>query len=287
MADPKKIVPENTPGNLFVDLTCIDCDVCRKLAPSIFGEGPEHSFVKTQPRNEEEELDAGRALICCPVGSIGQKEKRSLTKAHDSFPLTINDDVYLLGYHSKKSFAAESYLARLGTHLVMIDSPRFYRPLAEKIQTLGKVDYILLTHRDDVSDYEQWRKALGAQVLIHADDSDVVKNPDIVIKGEEEVEITKDLKIIPTPGHTKGHLCFLLQDKYLFTGDHLYYSRTMGDFYATKDYCWYDWEKQRDSIEKLKVYQNVTWIFPGHGQYRAINPGELPQITKRVLKNYF
>ncbi len=30
MADPKKRVLENVPGDFFVDSTCIDCDACRK-----------------------------------------------------------------------------------------------------------------------------------------------------------------------------------------------------------------------------------------------------------------
>ena len=32
MANPKKRVPENVPGDFFVDSTCIDCDACRQIA---------------------------------------------------------------------------------------------------------------------------------------------------------------------------------------------------------------------------------------------------------------
>ena len=46
MANPKKRVPENTPGDFFVDSTCIDCDTCRQIAPQVFGEAPGTSFVK-------------------------------------------------------------------------------------------------------------------------------------------------------------------------------------------------------------------------------------------------
>ena len=34
MANPKKRVPENVPGDFFVDSTCIDCDACRQIAPA-------------------------------------------------------------------------------------------------------------------------------------------------------------------------------------------------------------------------------------------------------------
>jgi ferredoxin len=42
-------VPENVPGDFFVDSTCIDCDACRQIAPAVFGEAAETSFVKAQP----------------------------------------------------------------------------------------------------------------------------------------------------------------------------------------------------------------------------------------------
>jgi hypothetical protein len=32
MANFNKCVPENVPGEFFVDSTCIDCDTCRQLA---------------------------------------------------------------------------------------------------------------------------------------------------------------------------------------------------------------------------------------------------------------
>ena len=49
MANLKKRVPENVPGDFFVDSTCIDCDACRQIASSVFGEAAETSFVKAQP----------------------------------------------------------------------------------------------------------------------------------------------------------------------------------------------------------------------------------------------
>lgn len=45
MANPRKRVPENVPGDFYVDSTCIDCDACRQIAPSVFGEADDTSFV--------------------------------------------------------------------------------------------------------------------------------------------------------------------------------------------------------------------------------------------------
>ena len=33
MAEVKDILPDNTPGEFYVDRECIDCDVCRDEAP--------------------------------------------------------------------------------------------------------------------------------------------------------------------------------------------------------------------------------------------------------------
>jgi len=36
MANLEKRLPENAPGDFFVDSTCIDCDACRQIAPAVF-----------------------------------------------------------------------------------------------------------------------------------------------------------------------------------------------------------------------------------------------------------
>src|SRR4051794_39828456 len=73
MADLKKSVPENVPGDFFVDTTCIDCDTCRQLAPAVFAEGPGHAFVHGQPATPADRRQALQALVCCPTGSIGAR----------------------------------------------------------------------------------------------------------------------------------------------------------------------------------------------------------------------
>ena len=71
MANPRKRVPENVPGDFFVDSTCIDCDTCRQIAPAVFGEAADTSFVKAQPVSGDDRRQALQALLACPTGSIG------------------------------------------------------------------------------------------------------------------------------------------------------------------------------------------------------------------------
>src|SRR5256885_9688284 len=71
MADPRLRHPASVPGPWFVDTTCIDCDACRQIAPSVFAESDVgQSTVKRQPPSVEEERPAARALAACPTASI-------------------------------------------------------------------------------------------------------------------------------------------------------------------------------------------------------------------------
>ena len=89
MANPRKIVRENVPGDFFVDTTCIDCDTCRQLAPATFADRGEYSYVHTQPRDAREKRAALRALVACPTGSIGASDKSDVAKAVSDFPLEL------------------------------------------------------------------------------------------------------------------------------------------------------------------------------------------------------
>ncbi len=87
MANPRKRVPENVPGDFFVDSTCIDCDACRQIAPAVFGEAAETSFVKAQPGSATDRRQALQALLACPTGSIGCLGDDDVKAVMKDFPL--------------------------------------------------------------------------------------------------------------------------------------------------------------------------------------------------------
>lgn len=112
MANPTIAVPENVPGNFFVDATCIDCDTCRQLAPRVFREAAETAFVHRQPQSADERRQALRALVCCPTGSIGTRTADGARDVLDDFPLLLEGSVYYCGFNSRKSFGGNSYFLR-------------------------------------------------------------------------------------------------------------------------------------------------------------------------------
>lgn len=61
MATLQKRRAENSPGNFYVDSTCIDCDTCRWMAPEIYYRKNHQSAVYHQPGNKTEEIAAFQA----------------------------------------------------------------------------------------------------------------------------------------------------------------------------------------------------------------------------------
>jgi ferredoxin len=73
MADRNQKTPENVPGRFYVDNTCIDCDMCRELAPGTFTRQADagYSYVFKQPETPAEITQAEEARDSCPTGTIG------------------------------------------------------------------------------------------------------------------------------------------------------------------------------------------------------------------------
>lgn len=267
MAQAALRLPDNVPGDFFVDSSCIDCDACRVIAPSVFRDAGDQSAVYRQPHTREELIAAQRALISCPTASIGDVTRRSMSDALATLPERITDDVYRCGYTSESSFGAISYY--LGTPNILIDSPRFAAPLARNIEALGGVRRLLLTHQDDVADHEKFHQRFGCERVLHRGD---VRSRTAAVElqpaGRAAIELEPGVVMIPTPGHTKGHAVFLYRDTFLFTGDHLAWNTDRQQLYAFRSACWYSWSEQIESMERLLDYR-FEWVLPGHG--RPIN----------------
>ncbi len=73
MANPNEKNPGNAPGPFYVDSTCIDCDMCREIAPATFRRNDDlgMSIAHRQPVTPEEWKQACEALQNCPTGTIG------------------------------------------------------------------------------------------------------------------------------------------------------------------------------------------------------------------------
>jgi glyoxylase-like metal-dependent hydrolase (beta-lactamase superfamily II)/ferredoxin len=266
MALPELRLAENAAGDFYVDSTCIDCDLCRQIAPEIFVDIGDQSAVQHQPETPQQEFEALKALVTCPTSSIGTLSHRSAKPALAAYPDLIEENVYFCGFASESSYGASSYLIVRPEGNLLIDSPRFAGPLVKDVEGLGGVRLIFLTHRDDVADHQKWASHFGAERVMHRDDiGRSLDGIERVLAGPQAVRLDDDLLAIPTPGHTRGHTVLLYRNRFLFSGDHLWWSASYNSLHASESVCWYSWSHQTRSMELLLDYE-FEWVLPGHGR---------------------
>lgn len=283
MADRNKRLDSNVAGNFFVDATCINCDTCRQLAPTSFEEVGEFSAVSHQPNNEHETHQAYQALLACPVGSIGteQSDKNSFHAAMASFPLLLEDDVYYCGFNSEQSFGANSFFVGHEAGNWLIDSPRYIKHLVEAFERAGGLSYIFLTHEDDVADTDKYAKHFGAKRIIHRADSAAVPDAEWMVEGTDAVRLTDGFQAVPVPGHTAGSMALLYREKFLFTGDHLWWNPLTRSLGAPQRLVWRA-KVMVSSIEKLLAYR-FEWVLAGHGDRIKLAPDEMHAKLRELV----
>ena len=131
------------------------------------------------------------ALVACPTASIGTVEHHDAHIGIDAFPSLISENIYFCGFTAESSFGAWSYLivrpeSEGGN--VLIDSPRFATQLVKRIESMGGVRTMFLTHRDDIAEHERLAKHFGCQRVMHEDDGAPRLGIEQVLRGESSRE---------------------------------------------------------------------------------------------------
>ena len=201
--------------------------------------------------------------------------------------MLLEGGVYYCGFNSPKSFGGNSYFVARPEGNWLIDSPKYLPHLIERCEKLGGIAHIFLTHRDDVADAEKYAARFASRRIIHRKELSAQPSAELVIDGIKPVELAPGFVAIPTPGHTRGHMCLLLDNRYLFTGDHLWWSRTLHGLNAGRDVCWYSWEEQTQSMAALTQF-SFEWVLPGHGERVKLTAEEiqkqLRELTERMRR---
>ncbi len=268
MARRADSLPENAPGDLFVDRSCIDCDLCRQLAPDTFARDDRRgqSYVARQPSDSAARARALRALVTCPTASIGIEDRAGVREAARAFPEPVEAEVSFCGYASPDSYGASSWLVERAAGNVLVDSPRYASPLVRAIAARGGVRWMFLSHWDDAADHRAFRERFGCVRVLHRDDlGPDTRDVERVLEGAGPWRLDEDLLVIAVPGHTRGSCALLYRDTFLFSGDHLWASDDGRGLAAGRDVCWWSWEAQRRSVATLAEHR-FAWVLPGHGR---------------------
>ena len=127
-----------------------------------------------------------------------------------------------------------------------------------------KVKYILLTHThyDHVNSLGKLFELTNAKIIVHEEDAKDVENlglPYEKVKDGDEISIGKlKAKVIHTPGHTPGSVCYLVENK-LITGDTLFVEAV-----GRVDLPGSNISQMYESLQKLKELADDIEVFPGH-----------------------
>ena len=169
---------------------------------------------------------------------------------------------------------------------VLIDCSHFDSNIVKTLEDTGSVlKYILLTHAhfDHVMGVYEMVKKTGAKVVLHKDDELLLKDvnsftfmlgllsvnvPDVdkyIADGENIDFGTYKIKVIHTPGHTKGSVGYLV-DGNLFSGDTL--------FKASVGRTDLEGGSYSDLVQSIKTkfftLPDETHVYTGHGQATTI-----------------
>ncbi|MBI2672733.1 MBL fold metallo-hydrolase [Candidatus Woesearchaeota archaeon] len=144
--------------------------------------------------------------------------------------------------------------------------------------------YIVDTHGhfDHISDNSVFKSYTKAKLTINKWDEPMIKKPSliwglkIIIKPSSADFYIKEadtlivgglkLKVIETPGHTKGSICLYEEkDKVIFTGDTLFKGT-----YGRTDFPGGDIAKIKESLRRLARLPKNVKVYPGHGEKTTI-----------------
>lgn len=137
------------------------------------------------------------------------------------------------------------------------------------INTASKYDlgikFILITHShyDHIDGVKSLVSATDATVYVHKEDAGELKNRGVdkikTINENDEINIGKiKIKVMHTPGHSPGSVCYLLDNK-IITGDMLFVEAV-----GRVDLPGGDIEKMFNSLQELKKLDKNIEVYPGH-----------------------
>ncbi|MEG2051142.1 MAG: MBL fold metallo-hydrolase [Oscillospiraceae bacterium] len=158
-----------------------------------------------------------------------------------------------------------------------------------KSNDISSVDYILLTHGhfDHILGVSKLKKIYkDAKVAIHLLDADCLFDPnksmastseyaneiqepltaDIILNDNDEFNLGEiGIKVLHTPGHTKGSICLICED-IIISGDTLF-CKTVG----RTDFEGGSMQDMLQSLKKLGNLKGDYAVYPGHNRETTLN----------------
>lgn len=162
-------------------------------------------------------------------------------------------------------FGTNAYIieCRASRESVLIDAPGESDKIAEQLKD-SNPQYILITHNhfDHTGALKDLKSRLNIPMAAHPSDADRLPlSPDWLLNDGDVVSFWDiELKVMHTPGHTPGSLCFL-KGRYLISGDTIFPGGP-----GKTDSPAYFQQIIKSLKEKIFVLPDDILVFPGHGE---------------------
>lgn len=188
---------------------------------------------------------------------------------------------FIAGFLENNMYLVLDETSRKG---VLIDATECLPEIIEDAKGY-EIEYIFLTHGhfDHILGLNELKQALNAKAVINENDIIVSDNvneftrlfnmPDCVppkyelfVNDGDEINVgNMKFKVITTPGHTEGSVCYLIDDK-LFSGDTLFRESV-----GRTDLFGGNFTKIKDSVKNklFKLDEKMT-VYSGHGPTTTI-----------------
>jgi hydroxyacylglutathione hydrolase len=133
--------------------------------------------------------------------------------------------------------------------------------IKQRVRSLGcKVKAILVTHHhvDHSAGIEELSSGGDVEVFAHVSDMDRIPKASTSVRDGERFTVgSLAIQVLHVPGHTLGHVAYLIQDG-LFTGDTLFLGGCGRLFEGTAEQLYHSLHY------KIRVLPDTLRIFPGH-----------------------
>ncbi|MGC8464973.1 MAG: MBL fold metallo-hydrolase [Acidimicrobiales bacterium] len=167
---------------------------------------------------------------------------------------------------------------------ILIDAANEHERLLELCTTLG-VERVVETHGhwDHIGAVEQVRDR-GLDVAISDADAHLLPSYDSILHDDDRIEFGRQaLRVLHTPGHTAGSLCFeLIGHNLIFSGDTLFPGGPGATSFEGGDF-----PTIISSIETrlFRPFSPETMVLPGHGAWTTIG-SEAPHLDEWIDRGW-
>lgn len=181
-------------------------------------------------------------------------------------------------------------LAPLGTNCYIIKAengdaavidPASFGPALRRVmeeEGISELKYILLTHGhfDHITGADKFRQSFGGKIAIHRLDAPCLESSnesraamfgypfrafkeDIILEDGDTLDFGDgEIRVMHTPGHTVGSVCFIMGNN-LFSGDTLFRLSV-----GRTDFPGGSMTEMMSSVKKLKALEGFYKVYPGH-----------------------